>query len=102
MSEFFIFDQNNSGGFYKSDDIVAATVIIEARDYIHANEIADKLGIFNYHYCKCCGRRFELLYGTEPTVPDVDAAIAIAKKLNKFQDYIIHFLDGKIDKHQFS
>lgn len=65
---FYLYDQNNSGGFFQSDDKVCQNVIIEADDEREADYIAIGLGIYfdgvvNGRDCDCCGDRWSSMYG---------------------------------------
>ncbi len=65
--KFFMFRQNNSGGYFKVDEKVNKFVIIRAENIDHANEIAKKIGIYfdgkrlGYD-CPCCGDRWNRAY----------------------------------------
>ena len=61
---FYLFSQNNSGGFFEVNDKVCHFVIIEADDYRFANIIAEDIGIYfdgceNDTDCPCCGDRWD-------------------------------------------
>lgn len=62
-TNFYTFDQNNSGGFSKFNkyDGITEYVIVEANNENHANEIAESIGIYfdGEGDCKCCGNRWE-------------------------------------------
>jgi hypothetical protein len=54
----YLFHQNNSGGYYISNDTIGENVAICANNENAAIDIADELGLFGLPFCKCCGRRF--------------------------------------------
>jgi len=66
---FYIFDQNNSGGYIITDENVASVVIIEAGSEKEAKSKFDDLGMYGYPFCECCGERFSFCFpqvlGTE-------------------------------------
>ena len=60
-TKFYIFDQNNSGGYW--DKVLGYVVIIEAETPEKANEKAEEIGIYfdgveNDIDCECCGDRW--------------------------------------------
>lgn len=60
-TKFYIFDQNNSGGYWNK--ILGYVVIIEAETPEKANEKAEEIGIYfdgveNDIDCECCGDRW--------------------------------------------
>jgi hypothetical protein len=107
MNKFFTFDQNNSGGFYHNDleSGISGMVIIEAVDYVEANNRAEEIGLYfdgckNEMDCECCGdrwsRAWEEMGDDKPTVYGEDVFTA---KKDFYGDIVfIHYLDGKIEK----
>ncbi|WP_425203735.1 DUF7296 family protein [Priestia megaterium] len=64
MTKFYNFSQCNSGGYFDDDENVCEEVIIEANNHQHANEIAQKIGIYfngcsTGKDCSCCGDRWD-------------------------------------------
>ena len=60
-TKFYIFDQNNSGGYW--DKVLGYVVIIEAETPEKANEKAEEIGIYfdgveSGEDCECCGDRW--------------------------------------------
>lgn len=60
-TKFYIFDQNNSGGYW--DKVLGYKVIIEAENPRQANKLAEVMGIYfngvdNGMDCECCGDRW--------------------------------------------
>lgn len=63
MTNFYLYDQNNSGGSFEVDDDVAHRVIIEAVSAAKANKKAKSVGIYFNGVekgidCECCGDRW--------------------------------------------
>ena len=62
MTNWYLYNQNNSGGSFVYDDKngLSVNVYIEAENSDHANEIAEQVGIyFDGEYdCDCCGNRW--------------------------------------------
>ena len=61
--KFYLFNQNNSGGFFKSDKNITNNVAIEAESLAKAEAFAFSIGIY-YNGCEdgidceCCGDRW--------------------------------------------
>lgn len=58
---FYVFNQNNSGGYFVIDENVAATVVIEAKNAKQAGERLEEIINADGKYtsfCGCCGRRW--------------------------------------------
>ena len=60
---YFFYRQNNSGGWFDTDDKVCMCVIVEAQDAEHANAFAESIGIYfngcdSGDDCECCGDRW--------------------------------------------
>lgn len=82
-ARYFRYTQNNSGGSFDIDDVVAQHVIIQAHSASEANSIAKIVGIYFNGCdegidCRCCGDRWyeagdgkgtdtPLIYGEDPT-----------------------------------
>jgi hypothetical protein len=65
---FYTYNQNNSYGYFQTDDKVSEIVIIEAESPDEANEKAEKIGIYfgGGGDCPCCGNRWHEAYeGTQ-------------------------------------
>lgn len=65
-TKYFEFNQNNSGGSFEVDEKagIGHSVIIEANNAIHANAIAENIGIYfngcdSGSDCPCCGDRWD-------------------------------------------
>jgi hypothetical protein len=62
---FYQFRQNNSGGSFVYDEKagISVNVIVEAKDYLEANDLAERIGIYfdgcnSGLDCPCCGDRW--------------------------------------------
>jgi len=96
---FFEFRQNNSGGsFYINDGRgIGPRVWIEAEDANHANEIAERLGIYfdgvnDGMDCGCCGDRWYPADGDGVPEPAIDQQYSF----NWHGVVYVHHLDGTI------
>lgn len=98
---FYLYNQNNSGGVWDTDENLAHRVAIEAPSLCMANGKAQEIGIYFNGVeigsdCECCGDRWH-----DPDELDIskDELVAHAQELsNKYgwatPDIIIHYLDG--------
>lgn len=55
---YFVFDQNNSGGYWIENDDVASTVIIESDSKEDAVDKMEEITDAYSEYCPCCGERW--------------------------------------------
>ena len=58
MTNFYAFDQNNSGGYFDVDENVCHRVIIEAESPEHAQELFEPMIECQSSSCPCCGDRW--------------------------------------------
>jgi hypothetical protein len=65
--KWFHYDQNNSGGYFIVNDVVAEDVYIQAPSAAEAEERAEQIFEPYSEFCDCCGERWFLGY-----VRDVD------------------------------
>lgn len=56
--KWFHFDQNNSGGYFIVNDVVAEDVFIQEASAEEASQRAVKLFEPYSEYCECCGERW--------------------------------------------
>ena len=94
---FYIYNQNNSGGYFIEDENVSATVIIEAESEVLAdiklNEIISKKSKYT-SYCSCCGKRWG---GVDEIYESLECDSAVFDRLKKQQessDVILYNADG--------
>jgi len=106
---FFHFRQNNSGGCftYGPADGIGINVIVEAEDWVHANDRAEAdIGLYfngcdEGYDCPCCGDRWYAQYHhSGDSVPSVygvpiDEAMTYSNWGLDESGYV-HYLDGRI------
>lgn len=56
--KFYIYDQNNSGGYFIVNEDVAPYVIIESSSRKYADVLFNEISVSYSSYCKCCGKRW--------------------------------------------
>lgn len=59
------FDQNNSGGYFITNDTVAEYVFIQARNATEAVAKAEAVFVDHSEYCDCCGERWSYYVGED-------------------------------------
>jgi len=94
--KFYHFGQNNSGGGYAYDEVVAVSVVFEASSPEEANAFARAKGVFDYGYCECCGPRFyeQHQYSGYDSVEE-------AFNQNTFykgKSFVVHYKDGSVKR----
>jgi hypothetical protein len=109
-THFYSFDQNNSGGSYKYDERsgISVTVIVEATSWMHANAIAQSIGLYfdgSGDCVECCGYRWSEQWDA-PGLTFEEALTEIAddmtcvwarKNMKKGEPEIfVHTLDGSL------
>ncbi len=57
---YYVYDQNNSGGFYITNDDVMSVVIVEADNFDEATETITKIVEDYSDFCYCCGERWAI------------------------------------------
>lgn len=101
-TKFFTFHQNNSGGYFITDDEhgICETVIIEA---VSANEAWNKLNkigenVPNMHsFCSCCGKRWHYCYDEGTDQPEIWGESVETAKASTFRNKtFVHYFDGTI------
>jgi hypothetical protein len=107
---FYDFRQNNSGGRWKHnlEKGIGHSVIVEARDYEHANERARAIGLYFQGCaigsdCSCCGDRWTQQYsfdeGTDvPSIYGQPLETLIAEEITDNNLIFVHYLDGRIER----
>lgn len=94
---FYVYRQNNSGGYFVEDENVGIHVIIESDTEEQANKKFDEIldGNSKYtKYCPCCGERW---YGVDTIYEKVEVAAPLAEKLKQHHDYaeaVLYAADG--------
>ena len=59
-TKFYLFHQNNSGGYYISNDVVAEFLLVEAASMKAAHKRAAEIVEGHNTYCNCCGERWPI------------------------------------------
>ena len=111
---FYLFNQNNSGGDFITDDKVCRYVIIESDNTDIANDIAESKGIYFDGCdadidCPCCGDRWHrvdhcdakdmpLIYGKSPNklFEDNDMALLLTAKGETYCR--VYYNDGRVEE----
>lgn len=99
------FSQNNSGGYYHVDDMLAQDVFIQATSALEAQAKAEELFEDSSHdYCECCGERWSTYYCEEedgkaqPMIYDTIVFEYGGWKAKDKNEYRLHFYDGAVVK----
>ena len=94
---FYVYRQNNSGGYFVKDENVSIHVIVEADTEEQANEKFDEIldGDSQYTtYCTCCGERW---YGVDEIYETVEISDSLVEELKQHRYYseaILYAADG--------
>jgi hypothetical protein len=105
-TKFYHFSQNNSGGSFHFDEVAGIThnVVVEAIDYMHANMLAEKIGLYfdGDGDCPCCGDRWYSQWGETDgkDVPSiygepVESQISSIAWMPAGKETVVHYLDGR-------
>ncbi len=91
---FYQYDQNNSDGYFETNEKISYVVIIEADDSYSADSIAEGLGIYFDGVeegidCECCGDRWSR---ADEGISDIGAVMDSWTYSAGF----VHFKDGSI------
>lgn len=96
MSKFYMFYQNNSGGFFDEDDKagIGKVVTIEAENEEDANDRAKQIGLYfdgcdKEIDCPCCGDRWYM-------ADDMDIV-----EMDSVSFGFIHYKNGKIEYREY-
>ena len=91
MNKFYVYLQNNSGGYYEIDNDkgVDECIVIESDCQEKADDIFWSLVEDYSDYCECCGVRWNGLFEC------VDDMLNIGCK---YYSKSIHYSDGRIEK----
>jgi len=95
---FFHFGQNNSGGGYAFDEVVAVSVVFEASSPEEANAFAKEKGVFDYSYCECCGPRFYKQFVHATGYDSVEDAFD-DNTFYRGKSFVVHYKDGSVKHH---
>ena len=105
-TKFYTFNQNNSGGFFKTSDTegIGEYVIIEAIDSNHANDIAESIGIYfdgcrDGSDCSCCGDRWYPTSNYDESNEPSIYSTPVKEHIGYWNAVaFIHYLDKRIEK----
>lgn len=94
---FYVYDQNNSGGYYVQDDNVRSRVIIEAETERQANEklfdILEQKAEYTF-YCPCCGERWGSCFEYYENVEVTEVVAEQLKEHRHYTEAILYKEDG--------
>lgn len=98
MAGFYLFNQNNSGGYTVVDDVagIGDYVFIWATSADGANKKAEEVGMFSLSYCQCCGERFYSAWEDDEPIKNGDSGrfFSVREDINIF----FHLPSGQIKK----
>jgi glutamine amidotransferase-like uncharacterized protein len=90
---FYVYWQNNSGGYFIKNDDVREEVVIEADYEYKANETLEIITERYSECCSCCGERWSNYPRRE--LETVEEYKEWFKKEGWHEDSIIYYADGK-------
>lgn len=102
--KWWVFDQNNSGGYFIKNDDVDHYVAIQAVDANHARNRAYDIFEDYSEYCECCGERWSFWVDDEDgkDVPMIyETPYDQCKKSYYRENIILHYCDGRKEKYTF-
>ena len=98
------FDQNNSGGYFITNEDVAEDVFIQASSAEEATKRAEALFENYSEYCACCGERWST-YAHEDDGTDSPElygdSIYSAKAQMFHSECRLHFIDGSVEAYVY-
>ena len=99
-TKFYVFKQNNSGGYFIKNDEVSCYVIIEAITPEDAKNKAESIFEPHSEYCSCCGPRWDtdmewVDYYNEP--PELKPDMFIER-----DEAIIYYIDGSKKRYNLT
>ena len=100
----YTFSQNNSGGFFIQNDVVAEYVCIQASNAEAAIDKALRLFANYSRYCECCGERWSYYVSREDgtDVPCIyDTPVSETKPDWAREQCILHYADGRVERVTF-
>jgi hypothetical protein len=102
-TKFYTFNQNNSGGYFIENDVVAHYLIVEASNAKEAVEKMQDITTNYSEYCSCCGERWSSWLDDEDGTEEpmvFDTKIKEQEPENKWfgNSTIIYYYDGTIEK----
>ena len=98
------FDQNNSGGYFITNDTVAEYVLIQARSVAEAVAKAEAVFEDLSEYCACCGERWSYYVDEgdgKPTPEIYGERIETIQPGSFHKEARLHYFDGHIQGYKF-
>ena len=95
------YDQNNSGGYFISNDDVGEDVFIQAYSAEEADEMAWEIVREYTEYCDCCGERWYIDAHTGTKVPEKYGKSVVDGSYKPYYDdghAILYGLNGTVAK----
>lgn len=92
-TRFFVFSQNNSGGYFIKNDDVSSYVIIEATNHKDAQSKAEDIFENYSEYCECCGERWDTDMNYVDSYVGIPDELQIIKCVG-MDEAIIYYIDG--------
>lgn len=96
-TQFYIYTQNNSGGYFIQNDDVRAILVVEAQNGKEAAQKAEDICENYMEYCSCCGERwrfYEDKIGTE-SLDELRKKVTTDKWAISFgESAVIYYYDG--------
>lgn len=103
--KWWVFDQNNSGGYFIQNEDVDHYVAIQALNAKHAMQRAEDI-LENYsESCECCGSRWYYWIDDSDgtTIPEIyGTPYTETKKSYYRENMIVHYIDGTKEKYVFA
>ncbi len=103
--KWWVFDQNNSGGYFIQNEDVDHYVAIQALDAKHAMQRAEDIFEDYSESCECCGSRwYSWVDDSDGTdIPEVYGTPYTATKKSYYREnMILHYIDGTKEKYVFA
>ncbi len=95
-TKFYLFYQNNSGGYFIQNDDVDVYVAIEATDLYDLKVRAERIFAEHSYYCECCGERWSDSYSNLPMYDTVEEIkTGVTEWTAGEETAIIHYITGK-------
>ena len=98
------FGQNNSGGYFITNDTVAEYVFIQARNATEAVAKAEAVFVDHSEYCDCCGERWSYDVGEDDgkQTPEIYGTRIENVEPGSFRkEARLHHFDGHIQAYKF-
>jgi hypothetical protein len=98
--KWYHYSQNNSGGHFIVDDMVANDIFVQARNAAEANLIAEKITEDSaMSWCECCGERWYISAYEDSGMPVPSTYEGPYYPGGLFRDEArFHYYDGRVEK----